>query len=155
MPYGLGCCWRQGKRRRATATAWIFAFALLGTATFSPVVFGQGTGVPHGLIRHLPPGRLFTTDHWADYIIYAVPGRKVFFDGRNDFYGPTFVRAYLEIMLAEPGWEKILEQYGVSVVLAPGADALTAALDQNASWMRGDQSSKAVLLVRRREFREH
>ena len=43
--------------------------------------------------RHLPPqARLLAPDKFGGYLIYASNGqRKVFFDGRSDFYGVEFM----------------------------------------------------------------
>ena len=37
--------------------------------------------------------------------MYNDPVRKVFLDPHNDFYGKYFVRAYLTVMRAQPGWK--------------------------------------------------
>src|SRR5262249_55280579 len=44
-------------------------------------------------------GRVFTKDQWGGYLIYRFGGeRKVFIDGRSDFYGQTFLQTYAEVV---------------------------------------------------------
>lgn len=136
-------------RRLATAGACTIGLALLLAVSASPLTLGQGAGIPRTAIAHLPAGRLFTTDQWADYLVYTQPGRKVFFDGRNDFYGPAFVNSYLAIMRAAPGWERILDKYHVSVALVPVDSALNSALNRDVAWVTRYRDSKATVFVRK------
>lgn len=137
------------KRRWATASSWVLGLALLALASASPVTLGQGMGIPVAAIRNLPPGRLFTTDQWADYLIYAHPGRNVFFDGRNDFYGSGFVESYLTIMRAEPGWEAILGKFRVSVAMVPTNSSISAALRADPDWQEMYHGAEARVFVRK------
>ena len=44
-------------------------------------------------------GNLFSSDYWGGYLIYRFyPERKVFVDGRSDFYGDAFLKQYLEVL---------------------------------------------------------
>lgn len=134
----------------ATAGVMLLALIMLGVICASPVALGRGMRIPFAAITQLPPGRLFTTDHWADYVIYAQPRRKVFFDGRNDFYGPAFVRSYLTIMRAAPGWQSALARYDVSVALVPVESSITRALTHSHDWKLWQRGSVAAVFVRGR-----
>lgn len=134
--------------RWATTLILILGLAGIIMVAFWPVTLAEGSGIPLAAIQHLPEGRLFTTDHWADYLIYAEPNRKVFFDGRNDFYGPGFVRLYLTIITAKPGWQQALYRYGVTVALLPKASGLSAALGCAPGWREGYRGRDAVIFVR-------
>lgn len=136
------------KNQVATAGVLALGLTLLGVITALPVTLGEGMWIPVTAISHLPPGRLFTTDQWADYVIYGQPRRKVFFDSRNDFYGPGFVESYLTIMRAEPGWQRALARYKVSVVLVPAASAISRALGRDPKWTEVSRSGKATTFVR-------
>src|SRR5262249_11303715 len=61
--------------------------------------------------------RIFTDDEWGDYLIYM--NRKVFLDGRVDFYGTEFEKKCNDVMNARYGWEQTLDSYGVDTVLLP------------------------------------
>lgn len=80
--------------------------------------------------------RVFTHDEWGDYLIYrlAPSGGKVFVDGRSDFYGGGFERAYSDLLNVQPGWEQTLRQYGVNTVLLPPDAALASTLKESHGW---------------------
>ena len=79
--------------------------------------------------------RIFTHDEWGDYLIYNLyPLRKVFVDGRSDFYGPAFNEKYLDVMGVKPGWEQNLNQYHVDTILLPVGAPLAGALKQSQKW---------------------
>jgi hypothetical protein len=99
-------------------------------------------------VTHLPPGRLFTSDSWADYVIYTNSGRMVFFDCRNDLYGGDFVQAYLRVMKAEPGWQGVLMKYRIAVALVPRTSAISAALASSAEWKLSYADETAAVFER-------
>jgi hypothetical protein len=139
---------KGGKRPAIALAIWGIGLAAALGVGLSPVRLGAGSRIPVTAIRRLPPGRVFTTDQAADYLIYAQPGRKVFFDGRNDFYGPAFVQTYLPILKAQPGWQQVLTRYGVSVVLVLARSSLSMALDYASDWRRVYRDGHAALFVR-------
>jgi len=96
--------------------------------------------------RH-PQGRLFNDYNWGGYLLWAAPDYPVFIDGRTDLYGDTLIRQWAHIMAAEPGWEALLDQWHVRVVLirrdAPLAQRLPAR-----GWRLLYQDARSVLYVR-------
>jgi len=139
-------------RRARIGDVFIYAFAC---ATFAGIVWGKPLGLgpraslPVKAAMHLPCGRLFTTDRWANYLIYSQPDRKVFFDGRNDFYGSDFVKDYLTVMRAEPGWQRIMAQYALTVALVPKGSAIKAALSGSEDWKKVREDSVATVFARK------
>jgi hypothetical protein len=99
-------------------------------------------------VDQLPTGaRILTSDSYGGYLIYRFAGaRKVYFDGRSDFYGATFLKQYLVLMEARPGWRAIVSASGFTHALLPNASALTAALQQ-AGWTTLYRDGVATLLV--------
>jgi hypothetical protein len=94
-------------------------------------------------------GRLFSTDLWGGYLIYrCYPSLKVFIDGRSDFYGPAFVKEYLDTLNAQPGWEERLERYHVSRVLLPMYTPLTAVLKESRHWRIVSDDGVAILFLK-------
>jgi len=80
-------------------------------------------------------GRVFTSDQWGDYLIYKqYPARRVFIDGRSDFYGSKFVAQYLEILGVKYTWQQHLDEYGVDTVLLPTDAPLAGALKESGRW---------------------
>ena len=79
--------------------------------------------------------RVFTTDQWADFLIYRFyPKWRVFFDDRADMYGNTFFENYGKIVNAGLDWQKSLDQYQVESVLVPVDLPLTGAMKESRLW---------------------
>jgi len=94
-------------------------------------------------------GRVFTKDQWGGYLIYRFGGqRKVFIDGRSDFYGQSFLQTYAEVADVKPGWQSVLKQYDVNVVLIPIDHALASALQLSPEWKRVYTDSMATIFRR-------
>jgi hypothetical protein len=83
-------------------------------------------------LRSDPAARVFTNDEWGDYLIYS--GRKVFVDGRSDFYGDDFENNYIDVLNVKYGWEKTLGRFGVDTILMPPNAPLTGALKESSRW---------------------
>jgi len=101
-------------------------------------------------VEKLPvEARLLATDSYGGYLIYRFSGaRKVFFDGRSDFYGADFMQQYLVLINARPGWQEIVGAFGFTHALLPEDSALKAGLEQ-AGWVRLYQDRVATLLEAR------
>jgi hypothetical protein len=86
-------------------------------------------------VEKLPAdARLFAPDKFGGYLIYRFNGsRKVYFDGRSDFYGAAFMKQYLEILEVRPGWKDAMWPLHFTHALLPNRYALLAALEQ-AGW---------------------
>jgi len=140
------------RSRALTAASYAVGFAVLvGVLWRGPVGFGPGSSLPIDAARHLPAGRLFTTDQWADYLIYTQPGRKVFFDCRNDAYGAELVEDYITVMTAAPGWGSVLDKYSLNVALVPRTSPLSAALSESHDWSLFYQDPVAAVFTRSME----
>ena len=83
-------------------------------------------------LRSDTAARVFTDDEWGDYLIYT--GRKVFVDGRSDFYGDDFENKYIDVLNVRYGWEKTLSKFGVDTILMPPNAPLTGALKESSRW---------------------
>jgi hypothetical protein len=98
----------------------------------------------------LKNGRVFTSDQWADYLIYrSYPTQKVFFDGRSDFYGPSIGNQYLHLSQGRSDWDDILDRNGFNVVLSPVEWPLSSLLKREAGWRLVEDDGKALLFERR------
>jgi len=104
-----------------------------------------------GAIEKLPQGiRLLAPDKYGGYLIYRFQGkRKVFFDGRSDFYGAEYMKRYVRLMQVRPGWREQLQAVGFTHALLPNDYSLVAALEQ-AGWKRLYRDELATLLERPR-----
>lgn len=93
--------------------------------------------------------RMFTSDQWADYMIYRYwPARRVFIDGRSDFYGPALGAQYLDALTAQHGWEQIFAQYRFDVALLPAEWPLATVLKAHPGWRLDYDDGQALLLSR-------
>jgi hypothetical protein len=101
-------------------------------------------------VEQLPrDARLLATDSFGGFLIYRFSGaRKVFFDGRSDFYGADFMKQYLVLINARPGWQEIARAFGFTHALLPEESALKASLEQ-AGWVPLYKDHVATLLEAR------
>ena len=75
-------------------------------------------------------GPAFVSDAWGGPLLGRFyPERKVFFDNRFEAYPRAFFRdVYQRIRYGEPGWDRLLDRYGVEIVLLRYTTAGEAAL---------------------------
>jgi len=141
------------QRMNGAAFTAIAAVAIL-LAARTPV-YSRGIGFPAGTfpvnaaaaVENLPAdARLVAPDNFGGYLIYRFNGaRKVYFDGRSDFYGVDFMKQYLVLINARPGWQETLHSFRFTHALLPDASALKAALQQ-AGWTTLYKDDVATLL---------
>jgi len=98
-----------------------------------------------------PSGPMFNDMAWGGYLLYTgYPQRRIFIDGQQDAYGPTLNRDYLTIATVAPGWDGLLDQYGIAWVIEPPGSPLVAALRaQSRQWRETYRDSTAVIVQRR------
>ncbi|MBZ5625879.1 MAG: hypothetical protein LAQ69_45400 [Acidobacteriia bacterium] len=78
---------------------------------------------------------IFTHDEWGDYLIWSLyPSQKVFVDGRAEFYGDDFEKAYTGILNVRDGWENTLGRFGVDTILMPPNTPLSGVLKESGRW---------------------
>jgi hypothetical protein len=100
-----------------------------------------------GTVSRLPESaRLLAPDLYGGYLIYRFNGqRKVWSDGRSDFYGADFMKDYLRIIEVRPGWHRRVKQTGFTHALLPNRYSLVPALE-GMGWKRLHSDSVATLL---------
>lgn len=90
--------------------------------------------------------RVFTTDQWADYLIYRFyPHQKVFFDGRSDFYGEKIGNQYVQLTGGEWQWRQILDRNHFRYVLIPTKKPLASLLKISPDWRLISDDGLSVL----------
>jgi hypothetical protein len=102
------------------------------TSTYDPKFYPEKA---LSLLRGPDTQHIFAEDEWGDYLIYNLyPSKKVFIDGRSDFYGDKFCERYLDLMNVKWDWQKILDRYAIDTVLLSPKFALTSALKLSPDW---------------------
>ena len=131
----------------AAAFAALGASARAGRVGFDPARFPVRAA--DFLEERSPDGRVFAKDQWGGYLIYRFQGRrKVFMDGRSDFYGREFMETYAQVVEVKPGWDAVLRRFDVRFVLAPPDAALASVLGLSPEWKRVYADSVAAVFER-------
>jgi hypothetical protein len=142
------------------AMSVVLALAIL-VGKFSPSAFvrEERKTYPHDAIawmnRHAVKGNCLTRYDWGGYVAWKTEGRlKVFVDGRADFYPLKVMRDFMAAYSGSARWRKVLEVYGVTLVLAP-PDAPIVNLLQLVpdEWQTIYRDRRTVLLVRQKSKR--
>jgi hypothetical protein len=126
----------------------VFIFAAIsGNAGFAQ---GDAPVNAANAVEKLPASaRILSTDSFGGYLIFRFAGeRKVFFDGRSDFYGTEFTDRYLKMVSVHAGWREEFNRWNFTNALLPADSALAGALEAN-GWRPLYRDKTAVLLAGR------
>lgn len=99
--------------------------------------------------KNHPAGEIFNDYSWGGYLGWTLRGYPVFVDGRTDLYDDGLLRSYLTAARGEPGWEEVLDEHRVNLVLVPTGGGLSRALANSPGWRLGYQDETAVVYLRR------
>jgi len=92
-------------------------------------------------------GTLLNEYDWGGYVIYRVPERKVFIDGRLFPFHPDVLRDYRDAVELRPDWKDVLAKYDVREVLLMPSKSLAVALRED-GWTVRAEGSNFVLLAK-------
>ena len=106
------------------------------------------TKMVHQHAELIAGSRVLTTDQWGDYLIYTLPGIKVYVDGRSDFYGPEVGNEYIGLVNGRWDWQQILAKYQFNLVLVPTDLAIAQLLKLSPEWRTLEDDGKRIILVR-------
>ncbi len=151
--YALGNDHQRGLARNSTLLPALVVILLTGIAgSYVPRDFPAGRYLAAPMSAQadsLASGSLFTTDYWADYLIYRnYPFQRVFLDGRTDFFGQAMAQEYLTLLNASPGWNQLVERYEFDRFLLPAASPLAEALRFQSGWQAHEFEPGIVLYER-------
>jgi hypothetical protein len=136
--------------------ALVVAAALIKCAVaLSPQMIdkGQRQAAPVQAVEWLktasprPPGPMFNSYNWGGYLIWALPDEPVFADGRTDVYG-EFLLDYVKVMFVRPGWQAVLDRYGIRLALTERDSFLSAVLEMQPQWRQVYADDQAVIWAR-------
>ncbi|MBI2015261.1 MAG: hypothetical protein HYS77_06960 [Candidatus Rokubacteria bacterium] len=142
---------RGGRSRLALPLAgalWLGALVSVPTAAPGPDLRPYPVGAVDALAAS--GGILLNEYDWGGYLIWAVPTRPVFVDGRlYPFAGNGVIRQYQEAVHVLPPWRAVIERWNVAQVLLRPDRALVQAL-RDEGWAVRSQDEGFVLLERPR-----
>lgn len=108
------------------------------------------TGIVARQANLIAGSRIYTSDQWADYLIYKnYPRQRVFMDDRHQFYGAEIGKDYLALDNGAARWRQILDRYRVETVLSKIGSPLASILRERPDWRVVDEDRLAVLFARR------
>jgi len=96
-----------------------------------------------------PTGQMFNSYNWGGYLIWRLwPEYAVYVDGRTDLYDDVFLRDYLKVASAQPGFESILDRDKVDWVVIEANSPLDAALSRETAWTQAYRDGQAAIFTR-------
>jgi hypothetical protein len=101
------------------------------------------------LQENRPSGPMFNSYNWGGYLIFKLwPDYPVYIDGRTDLYDDAFIRRYIKVMVADDGWQEVLDEDGINLVLIEKNSTLAKFLRQNAAWLEIYSDEMAAIFIR-------
>ena len=98
---------------------------------------------------------IFSLDAWGGYFVDRLyPENKVFVDDRHDFYGDAYIREYLKVIHVEAGWQQVLDNWNVNLVVMPSNAKLSGALRRSPGWKAVFEDATAIVFQRIRSTGE-
>jgi hypothetical protein len=118
-----------------------------------PAVWGQGLPLEAAefLEQAQLPGRMFNTYNWGGYLIWRLyPDDPVFVDGRTDLYAlnSRVLEDYALVHWVRPGWEEVLDRYGIGYVVTERTGLLDVMLAGSGGWQPVHQDDLAIVYTR-------
>lgn len=125
-------------------------------ANSSAECYAKEGGYPIKAVEYLKsqPGlhNVFNYYNWGGYLIWKMPEKKYFIDGRMDNFlvdGQSFLNVFGEIERSDEGYEEKIMNYGTDAVLIPSEWKLAKNLEASELWQVGYRDSIAVVLERK------
>lgn len=127
--------------------AGALAMAVLGLAALPSAA--DESGYPTGAVAPLREGRgtLLHEYDWGGYLIWRVPERPVFIDGRLFPFLPRVYEEWRAAVMLGPRWRDVLARYDVTTVLLRPDRPLVGALRDD-GWREAASGAGWVLLTR-------
>ena len=138
---------------RAARTRWWAAAALAGLLLAVPVSAQRAdtvASVPVALgarLLALPEGtRILVDGDTSGWVMFTAPQLRPVYDLRVESYSPEQVEDFIGAMSADPGWQRYVDDGGVSVALVRTDSAVRAALTEQDRWSEAGRDGGLVLL---------
>src|SRR5205807_9001484 len=134
----------------ATGLAAVLLVAAVASGPAAPAAPDVGF-YPAGALATLRSGSgvLLNEYDWGGYLIFNLPERPVFIDGRYVPYLGGVLEDYRALVGLRPGWRDLLDRYKVSELLLRPERPLTVALREDGWRVRSsDTAGRWSVLVR-------
>jgi len=96
-----------------------------------------------------PAGPMFNSYNWGGYLIFKLwPKYPVYIDGRTDLYDDTFIRRYIDVMVANDGWQQTLTEDGINLVVVEQNSTLAKFLRLDSEWAESYRDEMTAIFVR-------
>jgi len=150
------------RRPALTALNWLL-LTLVAAAALAKIYLPLAPGVVERVTRawvpvdavsyiqtNRLPGPLFNSYNWGGYLIFKLwPDYLVYIDGRTDLYDDAFIRRYLDVAVANDGWQQTLDDDGINLVLIENKSALDKFLRISPTWQEVYRDTVAVVYSRK------
>jgi hypothetical protein len=151
-----------GGKRIFSLLNWLL-LALVGAAALVKIAMpispqanlkAEEESLPAGAVRFIqaqqPAGPLFNSYNWGGYLIFKLwPAYPVYIDGRTDLYDDAFIRRYLDMYVANDGWQQRLDDDGINLVLIENNSVLDKFLKISPAWQEVYRDKMAVVFTRK------
>lgn len=139
------------------------ALVLVGV-TLLPVwrPIDPGTRAPVGVLTDAPPGvtaalrdiarpgdRVFNPQPWGSWFEYALPELTYAIDSRIEFFPPAVWDDYEWVSAGVDGWERILDDWAVTIVVVRDDMTPFASRLRSAGWSEVFRDASGAVMVRR------
>ena len=96
------------------------------------------------------PGPLFAEYTFGSYLTFALPSRLLWIDNRFNAYPPQHWEKYQAISSARPGWDELLDQDNVNLLMLSLASqpSLVDAVEESDPWCEQYRDKTAVIFSR-------
>src|SRR6185503_5185088 len=94
--------------------------------------------------------RSFNTDGLGGTLIYRFwPRLRVFVDDRTPVYGEAFMQDYFRVFDAGPGWQDVLDRWGVTAAIVATGTPIAPALRASPQWAVDYEDGQTLICSRR------
>jgi len=97
--------------------------------------------------QHDCPDRLFVRETWSGYVLWAMPGRQLFYDAKGGFSREA-AEGHSELAKPKEGWRRVADRNGLQTFLLERGSPLAVVLDETSDWRREYSDSLSEVFVR-------
>lgn len=123
-----------------------------------PIAYAQAVQFPYGAVQYLKendlPGNMFNEYNWGGYLIWQLPEKKVFIDGRMAIWDDGTTNIFNEFIEMKGNYRETilskLDAWKIDLVLVYSRQPINAILDlEREAWQKKYQDSLSVVWQRK------